>query len=275
MSCHESLRLNATDQPLAFHGEFETLDGYFNYLLHLRAYEEILPFVRGRQVLDLGCNNGYGTDHIREACADIVGVDVSPSAVEDGRARFADKGLRLEVYDGHTLPFADSSFDVVVSLQVIEHIDVALVPEYLGEAVRVLRTGGIAVFTTPNGLVRVAPGERPWNEFHVREFSPDQLRDELAGSFASVEMRGLFGSAAVQQRILSTYRAYQEAGRSARWRSTLRRRLPWLVPLVRRARGGRKTRLPPEQMSQYSTRDFHYTTEGLASALDLLAICRK
>lgn len=271
----QSLNLNAADHPLAFEGQFESLDHYLNHLMHLRTYEEVLPLVRGQKVLDLGCNNGYGTDYIRTACADIVGIDVSATAIQDGRARFGASGLRLELYDGVTLPFPDSTFDVVISFQVIEHIDVDLMPRYLGGAARVLKPGSVAVFSTPNGRVRVAPGARPWNPFHVREFSPDELKALLSPYFRSMEVYGMFGSPLVYRRVLDGYLRMKRGRPAPSWRRVARQCLPWLVPIVHRVREFRKLhQRQAVDTSLFSTKDFHYTSENLDDALDLLAICR-
>ena len=48
------------------------------------------------------------------------------------------------------LPFSDASFDLVMMLEVIEHL--ADIPHMLGEIARVMRPGGVAIVTTPNRL---------------------------------------------------------------------------------------------------------------------------
>lgn len=107
----------------------------------------ILPFAsfsrwRGRDVLEIGL--GLGADHERfaEAGARLIGVDLTPRAVEMTRRRLALNGLtaRLQVGDAERLPFADNSFDLVYSWGVIHHSpDTQAAAQ---EVLRVLRPGG-------------------------------------------------------------------------------------------------------------------------------------
>lgn len=88
---------------------------------------------KGR-VLEVGC----GLCHYRSFCRgdDYIGVDVNTS-------------LRPDVWaSANNLPFRNSCFDVVIMLDVIEHV--VDVDSALAEVVRVLRTNGKLVITTPN-----------------------------------------------------------------------------------------------------------------------------
>lgn len=54
--------------------------------------------------------------------------------------------------------------------------------------------GGQAVFTTPNRVLRLDPGMKPWNAFHVTEYSADGLARLIGPHFAEVEIEGLFAT---------------------------------------------------------------------------------
>lgn len=159
-------------------------------LLHLYAYHAAVERISGGdRVLDVGFGEGYGSSILASAGAEYLGLEVDQAAVEHGRARYR---LAFEMYDGHTIPAAEGSFDLVVSFQVIEHLDE---PEpWLKEIRRVLRPGGTAIFTTPNRAHRLEDGERPWNRYHVREFAAGELRELLQRSFADVRVYGVRGS---------------------------------------------------------------------------------
>ena len=86
------------------------------------------------------------------------------------------------------LPFADTSFDWVITFQVIEHI--RRDGEFVREIHRVLRPGGQLIVTTPN-----APMSLTRNPWHVREYTAGELRTLLGESFAAVETLGVFGNA--------------------------------------------------------------------------------
>ena len=123
--------------------------------MHRKAYEEAAATAKGQTVLDLGCNVGYGTAILASTAARAVGIDVSDQAIQEARSRFP--AAEFQVVDGMRLPFADGSFDLLTSMQVIEHI--VDYDNYLSEIRRVLRPGGTAFFATPNSRLRLESGD--------------------------------------------------------------------------------------------------------------------
>ncbi len=95
----------------------------------------------GDRVLDLGCGNGKTSAALMEREASVTGIDFSPSAVASCRKLFGEKGTFLEA-DVRALPFADGSFDRVVSVHVIEHVPESDISKASEEIRRVLRSGG-------------------------------------------------------------------------------------------------------------------------------------
>jgi SAM-dependent methyltransferase len=192
----------------------------------------------------------------------VVGLDrVAP----DTRNRGAGSFVRADLA---SVPFAPGSFELVVSFQVIEHLEDPT--DYLDALARLLAPDGLVMITTPNLLV--SDGVNP---YHVHEYRADELGQRLRTRFREVEVLGIGASAPVY--------AYFTA-RSARIRRImrldplgLRNFLPrgvveWLFArfavLVRwqtRERDG-----TPE----VSWRDF---SVGPADerCLDLLAVCRR
>ena len=90
------------------------------------------------------------------------------------------------------LPFEDHSFDAVVSIQVIEHIRDPRA--YLAEARRVLRHPGTIIIATPDRTSRLFPFQKPWNQFHVVEYTADGLRELVATEFDAVEILNMSGA---------------------------------------------------------------------------------
>ena len=66
--------------------------------MHLKAYEEAASLAAGKVILDLGCNNGYGSAVLDEACSQVVAVDVSPAAIVDAKERFGNRRIDFRVY---------------------------------------------------------------------------------------------------------------------------------------------------------------------------------
>lgn len=98
-----------------------------------------------RPILDLGCGDG---DFARAAFTQPldVGIDPWPSAVE--QARRVGMHRDLQVMDSNQMTFADETFATVLSNSVLEHIP--KIDPTLRETYRVLKRGGIFVFTTPS-----------------------------------------------------------------------------------------------------------------------------
>lgn len=79
------------------------------------------------------------------------------------------------------LPFGDKVFNMALCIEVIEHIDDD--EKAVSEICRVVKKGGIALFTTPNG--EVVPNENP---YHSRHYTVDLFRHLLEKHFSCVEV---------------------------------------------------------------------------------------
>ncbi len=75
------------------------------------------------RVLDVGCGTGSLLGALAPRIGPSVGVDISRGMIEQARARQRDKRLSFEVIDGPLLPFADGSFDVVISFLSFRYLD--------------------------------------------------------------------------------------------------------------------------------------------------------
>lgn len=155
---------------------------------HVARYEWARELCRGRRTLDAACGYGYGSWMLSEG-ARVVSLDIALDAVIEAKAGSA--SIPALLGDTTRLPFADASFGTYVSFETIEHVqdDVA----YVREARRVLQPGGIFICSTPNRLL-VNPGntihDAPFNRFHVREYTREELRRVLAGSFNDIIFLG-------------------------------------------------------------------------------------
>ena len=111
-------------------------------------------------VLDLGCGRTGGMERSWKRVRLAVGIDPDLQSL-------ADRGGGMAVLQGggEHLPFADASFDMVVSVWVLEHLEA---PELVfKEVARVLKPGGHFIFLTPNALNPLVFGNRvgqvaPW-----------------------------------------------------------------------------------------------------------------
>jgi SAM-dependent methyltransferase len=161
---------------------------------HLERYVYVSRFVSGARVLDVACGSGYGSRLLHDAGArEVVGVDVSEAALDIARSEYASSGVVFEVGDVATYG-EDRSFDVIVSLETIEHVpDPAAALRNLR---RLLRRDGSFFVSSPNRPITSPAArnfdDRPANPFHVHEFTPRELRAALVHSGFAVD-RGVLG----------------------------------------------------------------------------------
>jgi SAM-dependent methyltransferase len=101
-----------------------------------------LEVAAGDDVLDVACGTGNAAIRAAQAGARVVGLDVTPELFEAGRRHAAEAGVEIDWVQGNAqaLPFADASFDVVISV-----FGAMFAPDHGGtaaELARVLRPGG-------------------------------------------------------------------------------------------------------------------------------------
>lgn len=116
-------------------------------------------------LLDLGCGSGWSSYLLAKKGYMVVGADLNPNSFEAP----IHPNLTLQEGNALSIPFADHSFDIVTSHQIIEHTPNPR--NVLKEMMRVLKPGGIVVVVAPNllsplasmrGLVRYVWKNRPW-----------------------------------------------------------------------------------------------------------------
>lgn len=98
----------------------------------------------GARVLDLGCGTGYTLTRLPSGVR-AVGLDYATSALRLSARRGS--GAALVRGDATCLPFADASFDAVLALDVLEHLDAD--SEAAAEIRRVLKPKGLLIATVP------------------------------------------------------------------------------------------------------------------------------
>jgi len=116
-------------------------------------YERTLAaHASGSRALEYGCGPGSRAFHLARNGARVVGIDISPVAIEQATERGRAEGLadRLEfrVMDAEALEFQDEEFDLVCGSGILHHLDLA---RSFAELARVLKPEGVGVFTEPLG----------------------------------------------------------------------------------------------------------------------------
>ena len=245
------------------------------YLLYLR-HEFIYDWALGRldaavDLVEVGCGEGYGTNMFAQKVKSVTGLDLNAAAVEHAAGRYGSDNCKFTSYDGHRFPFETESFDAAVSFQVIEHVEDDAA--FVAEISRVLKRGGTLMMTTPNRLLRLEPGQKPWNRYHRREYGPEDLKEILGRSFSDVQIHGIVGIPEVQQVLTTNLRAANPLA------VAIKRHMPESVKLsLLRLRGALPSFMgggDKDYLEKYSFRDFSVIAGEAEKGLDLLAVCRK
>ena len=180
--------------PLALTGERTLPDvpaeNYW-FRRHLAVYEWIATRVGGLRVIDMACGEGYGANVLAGVAGEVVGVDANPEAHEHARLRYRRGNLRFErdLVESFSEPA-----DAVVFLQTIEHLqDPGRVLEHFRSLVGSASSAGTVFVSTPNVLTLAPAGApRSDNPWHVHEYRASEFDQLCRGTFASVEIYGLF-----------------------------------------------------------------------------------
>jgi SAM-dependent methyltransferase len=234
--------------PLELTGE-RTLpdvpDENYWYRRHLVVYEWIAARVEGLCVADLACGEGYGSNLLAQAAAEVVGVDANPEAHEHARRRYDRPNLRFE---RSLVEEFSGPADAVVFLQTIEHIHE---PGALCE--QIARAAPVAYISTPNRLTLAPPGaEKSENPWHLREYTLGEYRDLLEPHFSDVEILGVFHARKLRIHELALRGGWDRLHPALRLTKPFYSRF---VPAI-------------------ATSDFRLSSTDLERALDFVAVCR-
>jgi 2-polyprenyl-6-hydroxyphenyl methylase/3-demethylubiquinone-9 3-methyltransferase len=105
------------------------------------------PGLKGLKILDVGCGAGILTEALAKEGAIVVGLDASEELIKTAMAH--GKGIiSLSYRHGAVEELADEKFDIVLALEVIEHVNA---PEaFVKNCVRLLDKKGFTIFSTLN-----------------------------------------------------------------------------------------------------------------------------
>ncbi len=113
---------------------------------HFEIVVNALRFFKPTRVLDVGCAKGFLVYLFKEKGICAYGIDVSRYAIESAPLGVKDC-LKVVDVERQPLPFADNLFDLIVGLEIIEHLN--SFDNLLKECFRLLKPGGHLFFTTP------------------------------------------------------------------------------------------------------------------------------
>ncbi|HEY5046699.1 MAG TPA: bifunctional 2-polyprenyl-6-hydroxyphenol methylase/3-demethylubiquinol 3-O-methyltransferase UbiG [Rhizomicrobium sp.] len=155
-----------------------------------RDDRSLQPF-EGLALLDIGCGGGLLSEPMARLGFDVTGVDASQRNTNTAALHAKNAGLAIDYHSStaETLAEAGAAFDVVLNMEVVEHV--ANVDVFLGACATLVRPGGLIFVATINRTLKslafakfgaeyvlgwVPQGTHDWNRF----VPPRRLRAELA-----------------------------------------------------------------------------------------------
>jgi SAM-dependent methyltransferase len=151
-------------------GGFSRYDGFVEFYTRVNALLD-----EKSEVLDFGAGRGlWATEPLpaasrrlrafHERVARVVGIDVDDAVLKNRNLAEA-----KVVQSGDSIPYPDSSFDLVLADYVLEHVSAADAPGVASEILRVLKPGGWLAARTPNKWGMIGLGARAVpNNLHTR-----------------------------------------------------------------------------------------------------------
>jgi ubiquinone/menaquinone biosynthesis C-methylase UbiE len=177
---------------------FAPADGDHPQRFQHQMYRELLkrlkdkrPLTPGLDLLEISCGRGGGLNAFVSAAPGVfnaTGLDVAANAIAFCRATYGESD-RLRFVEGSALelPFADASFDVVLNVEASN--DYGDRPRFLREVARVLRPGGVFLYTDS-----------------FRAAHAGQMKDELAAAGFAAGFDDITGNVAEACRLDSPRR---------------------------------------------------------------------
>jgi SAM-dependent methyltransferase len=147
--------------------------------------------LEGARILDVGCGIGTYVKRFREFTPHVYGIDVSVKRLQEG-ARAVPNLLAAK---GERLPFRETSFDVLVFNEVIEHVEDDR--KTIEDALRVLQPGGHIVIYAPNRLFPYEThgvywkGRYRFGNIPLVNYLPNRFRDRLVPHARAYTARGI------------------------------------------------------------------------------------
>lgn len=233
-----------------------------------KAYVVAKPYVLG-DVLEVGCGEGRGISLLTANAKSFTAVDKLKPVLDELQKQYPSarfKSMNIPPLTG----LDDNMYDLVVSFQVIEHIqDDAL---FLKEIHRVLKPGGTALLTTPNRKMSLS--RNPW---HIREYLPHELKQLAERFFSKVEMKGITGN----EKVMAYYEENKRSvNKVTRWDILdLQHRLPAAllkIPYEILNRWNRnKLQVTDNDLVRNIKHEDYKVVDNAIDALDLFMIVKK
>ncbi len=148
---------------------------------HWHRYAFARHLVNDKTVYDIACGEGYGSNFLSNYAKSVSGFDISIEAIEHAKNTYGKQNnLHFAQANCINIPVNDSSCDVIVSYETLEHIREHQL--MMAEFKRILKPDGLLVISSPNK--KTYSDDRDYkNEYHLLELYKNELLELLDAYF--------------------------------------------------------------------------------------------
>jgi len=158
------------------------------YKVSFARYKFAANFVEGKDVLDISCGSGYGSNYLAKRAKSVVGADIDTETINYCRKKYIRNNLEfLCIQKDCRIENFVNKFDAVISFETIEHTKEYI--HFLNNLKTYLKENGTIILSTPNNFKKINP---PENEFHVYEFDIMELHEIIKKIFIDYKI-SIFG----------------------------------------------------------------------------------
>ncbi len=115
---------------------------------HVERYLFALKYCRDKKVLDAACGCGYGSNILSKEANTVLGVDYSQEAIDYAKKYWIAENISFQRFDLNGDLTSLGDFDVIVSFETIEHLDIPII-ETCQKFYNALRVGGLLILSHP------------------------------------------------------------------------------------------------------------------------------
>ena len=180
-------------------------ENYRNQRQVINLLKEAVAKEKPKLSLEVGCGDGYFSEMVSEASSEVIASDIKKNI-----ANYVLKkaNITFQLADGTNLPFKAEKFDLVYSIDVIEHLEKD--KKFIDENLRVLKKNGLLIIVTPNknrlsNMIKKVFGLNPryplflGRDFvgeevvHIREYREEELIALIKKSKYKTDQCKIFG----------------------------------------------------------------------------------
>jgi len=173
---------------------------------HWHRYMFASRFCNQKNVLDIACGEGFGSNYLSKNAEFVLGVDIAPDIIEHAKKKYNHQRLDFMVSNAVSVPLESENFDVIVSFETLEHLSKDDQHLFIKEMVRLMKEDGTLIISTPNKKV-YSDDANYSNPFHLSEFYKQEFMSFLTEHFKNITIfsQQVIGASLISREKESVY----------------------------------------------------------------------